>query len=127
MAYSLKGVNSDSDTCELCGKTGLKRVMWLEMLDDDGNGTGIVMSMGVCCGAKSLGLTGKHSSFEQVVDSIDLIEKKNKAIENAKEMAAQFNDEIAIIRVNNGYSTVRGKAFDANPNRYKMPVQWVTP
>ena len=29
-AYKVLGVNDERDTCECCGKTGLKRVVWIE-------------------------------------------------------------------------------------------------
>lgn len=28
--FRIKGVNQDSDTCECCGKTGLKKIVWLD-------------------------------------------------------------------------------------------------
>lgn len=28
--FQVKGVNDERDTCECCGKTGLKRVVWIE-------------------------------------------------------------------------------------------------
>lgn len=33
--YRIKGINSDTDTCECCGRTGLKRVVWLAPVVDD--------------------------------------------------------------------------------------------
>lgn len=35
-SYRIKGVNGDEDTCSLCGKRGLKRVVWLAEVDEDG-------------------------------------------------------------------------------------------
>lgn len=124
--FTLKGINNDVETCEKCGKTGLKRVMWLEVLDEEGNGTGSVIPMGTCCGAKALGFKGQYKSVEQVAEAFKAQEKKTQVIEEAKKMAIQFNDEIAIIRRNDTYYTVRGKAYEANPNRYGRPVQWIT-
>lgn len=48
------GVNDDTDTCEVCGKTGLKRVVWLERLDADGNGESGPFAAGVDCAGKLL-------------------------------------------------------------------------
>lgn len=123
--YQLKGINSDSEVCENCGKNGLKRVMWLEALDADGNGTGNVMPVGTTCGAALLGVSGQFSSPEQVAEAAEKKNRLAEIIETAKKMSVEFSDEIAIIRQGKGYSTVRGKAFDANPNRYGMPVRWV--
>lgn len=124
--YTLKGINNDSETCEQCGKTGLKRVMWLEILDAEGNQTDSVIPMGTCCGARALGFKGEFKSVEQVAQAVDQKQKREAAIIQAQKMVVEFNDEIAIIKNGNSYVTVRGKAFNANPNRYGMPVQWVT-
>lgn len=35
--YRLKGINDDETTCCACGKAGLKKVIWLAELDEDGN------------------------------------------------------------------------------------------
>lgn len=127
MVYKLVGINSDTETCENCGKTGLKKVMWLDLLDEDGNTTGSVIAMGTTCGAKSLGFSRELSSVEQVSKAVEMRDKKDKAISQAKKQAKEFNDEIAVIRNDNVYYTVRGKAFDANPNRYNKPDLWVKP
>ena len=124
--YILKGINSDTETCEQCGKTGLKRVIWLEVLDADGNQTGSTIPMGTCCGAKALGFKGEFKNVEQVAQAVEQKQEREAAVTQAQKMAIEFNDEIAIIKNGQGYVTVRGKAFNANPNRYGMPVQWVS-
>lgn len=35
--YVVKGINDDVDTCSCCGKTGLKRVVWLAPKDAEHN------------------------------------------------------------------------------------------
>lgn len=55
--YKLMGVNSDEDTCSCCGKTNLKRVMWLMELDEEGNANGEVFPMGTTCGQKKMGIS----------------------------------------------------------------------
>jgi hypothetical protein len=52
--YRIKGVNDDLDTCDLCGKTGLKKVAWLVELDAEGDEIGIAAPYGCCCAAKLL-------------------------------------------------------------------------
>lgn len=47
----LLGITNDFDTCECCGRTGLKKVMVIG--DESGQ-----MNYGVNCGAKKLGLSG---------------------------------------------------------------------
>ena len=127
--YKLLGINNDTETCDACGKTGLKRVMWLERLDSDGNGTGDIKAYGTTCGARTLGFKGEFSSVEQVASAVECQNAKQKAVEAAKRALVQFPDEseIAIIKTRSGvYSWVRGKAFDANPNRYGMPIKWIS-
>ena len=51
--WKVKGTNDDSDTCELCGKHPIKRVVWMAQLDADGN-EGQVQAIGRCCAAKLL-------------------------------------------------------------------------
>ena len=127
MAYVLKGVNSEAEHCDICGKTGLKRVMWIVEVDADGNETENLLSAGTTCGAKALGFKGMFSSMEQVAEAVKAESNLAKAIEVAEKMLVDFPDEteIAICRNGNCYNCVRGKAFDANPNRYSMPVRWI--
>lgn len=56
-AFKVLGVNDDTDNCECCGRTGLKRVVWLERLDFDGNGDGGPFAAGVDCAARLLRTT----------------------------------------------------------------------
>ena len=51
--WKVKGVNDDTDTCELCGKHPIKRVVWMAPVDADGN-EGAVQAIGRCCAAKLL-------------------------------------------------------------------------
>jgi hypothetical protein len=55
--YKVLGVNDDHDTCNCCGKTGLKRVVWLAELDADGNRVGDPTAVGCNCAARMLRLT----------------------------------------------------------------------
>ena len=51
--WKVKGVNDDTDTCELCGKHPIKRVVWMAPVDADGN-EGAVQAIGRCCAARLL-------------------------------------------------------------------------
>jgi hypothetical protein len=42
--YQVIGVNDDVDTCDCCGKTGLKKVVWIEDTE-----TGVVQHFGTTC------------------------------------------------------------------------------
>lgn len=57
--YGYKGTNNDYDTCEVCGKTNLNKVMWLVELDSDGGEIGEAFAVGTTCGAKLLGYSQK--------------------------------------------------------------------
>lgn len=53
--FSVKGINDDQSSCECCGRTGLKRVVWIEDLE-----TGKLSHFGVVCAtapAKAFGIT----------------------------------------------------------------------
>jgi len=52
--YTLLAVNDDSQECTICGRTELKKVMWLCELDTDGNKTENIFQCGTTCGAKVL-------------------------------------------------------------------------
>ena len=49
--FKVMGTNSDHDTCNHCGRTGLKRVVWLQAVDSDGNDIGDVEPIGTSCAA----------------------------------------------------------------------------
>lgn len=52
--YRLIGVNDEQDWCCLCGKTGLKRVYWLDRVDADGTQVGAPSHYGSECAAQLL-------------------------------------------------------------------------
>lgn len=60
--FRLKGVNSDTETCDCCGKTGLARVFWLAELGA-GNEEIAEFAYGSDCAAKALGQTGKKAKL----------------------------------------------------------------
>ena len=130
-SFKLKAVNSDSETCEACGKTGLKKVMWLDQLDAEGNETGNVRAMGTTCGARALGFNSefaaKMSGPEQVREAIEYQVKLDEMTSQAQEVANEFNDEVGILKGKSGWGIVRGKAFDVAPERYGYPKKWVKP
>ena len=76
--YIIKGTNEDEDTCSHCGRTNLKRVTWLAVLDADGNEQQVA-HYGVDCAARLISAstgestTGKH--VHNVARSIAYAEK----------------------------------------------------
>lgn len=60
--YKVLGVNDDRDFCECCGRTGLKKVVWIENTE-----TGKVQHFGVVCAsnpAKAFGLNSEIKRAE---------------------------------------------------------------
>lgn len=53
--YRVVGINDDESTCSHCGRTNLKRVVWLATLDTDGN-TVTTSFYGVDCAARLMGM-----------------------------------------------------------------------
>ena len=64
--WTIKGINDEKDFCELCGKTELKRVVW--MMNDDGE----LKHVGTSCAAKMAGFTVKEQKKAEKnwIDSI---------------------------------------------------------
>ena len=52
--YRLLGVNQDQDTCSHCGKQNLKKVVWLQAIDQDGSEVGGPEPVGANCAARML-------------------------------------------------------------------------
>ncbi len=61
MKYTVKGVGSETDTCEHCGKTNLKKVVWLSQLDADGNEAGTIAVGTTCAGVLLYGRKSKQN------------------------------------------------------------------
>lgn len=83
----LLGVNADSDFCEHCGKTHLKKVVWIE-LDD-----GTIQHVGCDC-AYSI-LTGKPKNTKEG----GLIYEKMLWVEYARKLALKFPAHEAEVRM----------------------------
>lgn len=68
--YGLKGINDERHICAVCGRTELKRVMWLVELDQDGGEVGEPFHVGTSCGAKLLGIS--DTAMNRVARSFNL-------------------------------------------------------
>lgn len=53
--YRYYGINDDESVCSHCGKKGLKRVVWLAELDEEGNEVSEPAPYGTTCAAEMLG------------------------------------------------------------------------
>jgi hypothetical protein len=55
MKYRVLGTNDDASDCCCCGRQGLKRVVWLQPLNEDGEECGEPVHFGRVCGARAAG------------------------------------------------------------------------
>lgn len=79
----LYGINDDHDTCAECGKTNLKRVMWIGLSDDSID----PVPYGTTCGARKLSVSatgGSKKVWSSVVDNgiAELHRARGEFVEN---------------------------------------------
>lgn len=55
--FRVMGINDDESYCSCCGKSGLKKVVWLAPVDGDGNTDGTAAPYGTTCAAYLLRIT----------------------------------------------------------------------
>jgi hypothetical protein len=53
--YRVLGTNDDASSCCCCGREGLKRVVWLQPLTEQGEDDGVPVHFGTMCAAKASG------------------------------------------------------------------------
>lgn len=53
--FRVLGVNDDASDCLCCGRQGLRRVVWLQPLDENGEECGEPVHFGRVCGARAAG------------------------------------------------------------------------
>ena len=80
--FKVLGVNDDSDSCECCGKTNLKRVVWIEDTE-----TGAVQHFGVVCAANPKKAFGLGKEIKEAVLADD---KRRDDAERAARYAEQM-------------------------------------
>lgn len=74
--FKVRGENEDVNTCECCGRQGLKKTIVLEYIEN-GELTGEVTYFGTTCAAKAAGWTTKYVKDE--VKAIQAEERRVKA------------------------------------------------
>lgn len=87
--YKLLGVNQDHDTCSHCGRKGLKKVVWLDTVDVDGNPDGAPSPYGCNCAATLLRI-----SSLQVWRKAEAHDRKQKA--DASAVCHEIGDERSV-------------------------------
>ena len=80
--YKLRGINDDHNTCEVCGKTNLKKVMWISEVTQDGE-TLDPFAAGTTCGANLLGVATSRTSRAEAERKVSelAINQIEKAVE----------------------------------------------
>ena len=91
--YTVKGINDDQDTCDICGKENLKRVVWLEDTE-----TLELIACGTTCAAKLQGI----KVAEQKKMENDFVKASKEALRKARYEAIQplqtaFDDALSSI------------------------------
>lgn len=88
--YRLMGISDDTDTCDVCGKIELRRVMMIVPLDSDGNADGDAIYAGSTCGARMISKSsGRRVTAKRLTDAS---EAATRALTAAKEFMAEFED-----------------------------------
>ncbi len=91
--YRYLATNDDESSCSCCGRTGLKRVVWLAELDEDGNEVDDGLSYGTTCAAHLLlrrhpaERKPKLSEAEKIIKAA-AIETRRAAMHKAMELQA---------------------------------------
>jgi hypothetical protein len=68
--YTVLGVNQDKDTCDLCGKVGLKKVVWFSECNSEGEKIGNPFATGVDCAAKLMMSGSDKKPPKKMMDNI---------------------------------------------------------
>lgn len=84
--YRVHGMTDDTDTCEICGKIELRRVVMLAVLDVDGNTEEIIYA-GTTCASRKLAKSGKRVPAARVRDAAAAAAR---VMESAKSWADEF-------------------------------------
>lgn len=81
--YRVLGTNDDHSECLCCGRTGLRSVVWLQPLDENGEDHGSPVHFGRVCGARAAGW-GYGSDASRIERRIRAEEKAARAHYGAK-------------------------------------------
>jgi hypothetical protein len=99
--FVIKGINDEESSCSCCGKTGLKRVVWIEDTE-----TGEINFFGTSCAtqpAKCFGITKKEVNSALRKFEADQVAVKNAAIV-ARHKAAY---DLAVAEYTGGFRQVQ--------------------
>lgn len=106
--WATKGITTDVNTCEFCGRTHLRKAVILAALDAEGNATGEIAHAGTTCAARRLNVTAYR-----VTKSATLAQRKRDEL--AARRAAMTPDAVAKLRAElteNGVQIARAINFE---------------
>ena len=98
--FVVKGVNDEQNFCSCCGKSGLKRVVWIEDTE-----TGVVSHFGTTCAespAKAFGVTAEIRAAVRKFQS-----DAKKAVKAAEKAAAMAKTQEKLDRSRAAYEEAR--------------------
>lgn len=115
--FKILGINSDSDTCTICGKTGLKRVVCIE------TESGEVIYLGCECASKYTGV-GKHytsKTLHTITTDIKMKETVKANLEKIKASIGSASNILILQDISNPslFTTASVERFDASPYLFK--------
>lgn len=112
MTAKILGINDETNTCEHCGKTNLKRVVIIQL------DSGEIVRYGVDCAARALGKrTGKDAKsaakrFNKIQQWVSVVEvaQVNKGVRytDAQLVAAVYNKFAGYATISDGIIKVQG-------------------
>jgi hypothetical protein len=103
--YAVLGVNQDMDVCDVCGKVGLKKVVWFSELNSQGEKVGNPFCTGVDCAAKLMTQT-QGTNKKPPKRMMDNIWKVAQGIDKAKEYVVKYKTKKEFNKLSN-FLTVR--------------------
>lgn len=81
--FKVYGINSDVDTCSECGKSNLKKVVWLMPLDSEGNELAAEPApVGCDCAARMMGWSYSRQKTERQLNA--MLQETKKSVVNAR-------------------------------------------
>lgn len=98
--YAVLGVNQDQDVCDVCGKVGLKKVVWFSELNSQGEKVGNPFCTGVDCAAKMM-MQMQGTNKKPPKRKMDNIWKVAQGIDKAKEFVVKYKTKAELDKVRN--------------------------
>lgn len=103
--FRVMGTNDDASHCECCGRQGLRRVVWMQPLDEDGNEVGVPIPFGRVCAAKAAGWGYGSASAIEVKIRKELIatRKHYESLASLKIKRLVDDGELYVARIAYGF------------------------